>query len=124
MYSNGLLSKTSNYQTKGGKQGPQGLPGVGFKITPSGDYDIQNKKLVNVDDPVNLKDATNWGTAKTHFLNLDGSTHMTGDLDLRGNKLILPGEIDMNRKLITNMDTDENQDLSAVNMATLKKFNE
>ena len=26
----------------------------------------------------------------------------------------------MNRKLITNLDTDQNQDLSAVNMATLK----
>ena len=26
----------------------------------------------------------------------------------------------MNRKLITNLDTDQNQDLSAVNMITLK----
>ena len=45
---------------------------------------------------------------------------MTGDLDMRGNKIILPGEIDMNQKLITNLDTDQNQDLSAVNMVTLK----
>ena len=45
---------------------------------------------------------------------------MVGDLDLRGNKIILPGEIQMDRKLITNLDTDENQDLSAVNMITLK----
>ena len=45
---------------------------------------------------------------------------MTGDLDMRGNKTILPGEIDMNRKLITNLDTDQNQDLSTVNMVTLK----
>ena len=51
---------------------------------------------------------------------LDGTTHMVGDLDLRGNKIILPGEIQMDRKLITNLDTDENQDLSAVNMITLK----
>ena len=28
----------------------------------------------------------------------------------------------MNRKLITNLDTDEDNDLSAVNMITLKKF--
>ena len=118
-YSNALLSESRSYQTMG-EQGPQGLPGVGFKFTPSGDYDMQNKKLVNVHNPVNLKDALNWGTAKTHFLKLDGSTHMTGDLDLRGNKLILPGEIDMDRKLITNMDTDENNDLCAVNMITLK----
>ena len=39
---------------------------------------------------------------------------------MRGNKIILPGEIDMNRKLITNLDTVQNQDLSAVNMVTLK----
>ena len=51
---------------------------------------------------------------------LDGTTHMVGDLDLRGNKIILPGEIQMDQKLITNLDTDENQDLSAVNMITLK----
>ena len=41
-------------------------------------------------------------------------------MDLRGNKIILPGEIDMDQKLITNLDTNENQDLSAVNMITLK----
>ena len=57
---------------------------------------------------------------KTDVLLLDGTTHMVGDLDLRGNKIILPGEIQMDRKLITNLDTDENQDLSAVNMITLK----
>ena len=56
----------------------------------------------------------------TSVLLLDGKNHMTGDLDLRGNKIILPGEIDMDRKLITNLATDQNQDLSAVNMVTLK----
>ena len=45
---------------------------------------------------------------------------MTGYLDLRGNKIISPSEIDMDRKLIVNLDTDSNQDLSAVNMTTLK----
>ena len=59
---------------------------------------------------------------KADSLQVDGSSHMTGDLDLRGNKLILPGEINMNRKLITNLDVDEDNDLSAVNMITLKKF--
>ena len=59
---------------------------------------------------------------KADSLQIDGSSHMTGDLDLRGQKLINPGEIEMNRKLITNLNTDENNDLSAVNMITLKKF--
>ena len=59
---------------------------------------------------------------KADSLQVDGSSHMTGDLDLRGQKLINPGEIEMNRKLITNLGTDEDNDLSAVNMITLKKF--
>ena len=45
---------------------------------------------------------------------------MAGDLNLNGKKLIFPGEIDMDRKLITNLDTKVDDDLLAVNMITLK----
>ena len=126
-YSNGLLSDQS-YQTVN-KYVQRGLPGVGFKLTVMGDYDMQNKKLVNVDEGENNQDVVNKHQLdvglqtkpnKTDVLLLDGTTHMVGDLDLRGNKIILPGEIQMDQKLITNLDTDENQDLSAVNMITLK----
>ena len=126
-YSNGLLSDQS-YQTAN-KYVQRGLPGVGFKLTDTGDYDMQNKKLVNVDEGENNQDVVNKDQLdvglqtkpnKTDVLLLDGTSHMVGDLDLRGNKIILPGEIQMDRKLITNLDTDENQDLSAVNMITLK----
>ena len=126
-YSNGLLPDQS-YQTVN-KYVQRGLPGVGFKLTVTGDYDMQNKKLVNVDEGENNQDVVNKHQLdvglqtkpnKTDVLLLDGTTHMVGDLDLRGNKIILPGEIQMDQKLITNLDTDENQDLSAVNMITLK----
>ena len=126
-YSNGLLSDQS-YQTVN-KYVQRGLPGVGFKLTVMGDYDMQNKKIVNVDEGENNQDVVNKHQLdvglqtkpnKTDVLLLDGTTHMVGDLDLRGNKIILPGEIQMDQKLITNLDTDENQDLSAVNMITLK----
>ena len=126
-YSNGLLSYQS-YQIAN-KYVQRGLPGVGFKLTDMGDYDMQNKKLVNVDEGENNQDVVNKHQLdvglqtkpnKTDVLLLDGTTHMVGDLDLRGNKIILPGEIQMDQKLITNLDTDENQDLSAVNMITLK----
>ena len=126
-YSNGLLPDQS-YQTVN-KYVQRGLPGVGFKLTVTGDYDMQNKKLTNVDEGDNNQDVVNKHQLdvglqtkpnKTDVLLLDGTTHMVGDLDLRGNKIILPGEIQMDRKLITNLDTDENQDLSAVNMITLK----
>ena len=126
-YSNGLLSDQS-YQTEN-KYEQRASHAIGFKLTDTGDYDMQNKKLVNVDEGENNQDVVNKHQLdvglqtkpnKTDVLLLDGTSHMVGDLDLRGNKIILPGEIQMDRKLITNLDTDENQDLSAVNMITLK----
>ena len=103
---------------------------TGFKLDKNNNYDMQQKRLANLAEAVDAADAITKhqmevGLANkvdsTSVLLLDGRNHMTGDLDMRGNKIILPGEINMNRKLITNLDTDQNQDLSAVNMATLKQ---
>ena len=122
-------SSSSDTTVNTGERGTVGRPGIGFKLTDMGDYDMQNKKLVNVDEGENNQDVVNKNQLdvglqtkpnKIDVLLLDGTTHMVGDLDLRGNKIILPGEIQMDQKLITNLDTDENQDLSAVNMITLK----
>ena len=108
----------------------------GLKLDANNNYDIEGKRLANVGQGIDADDAvvmhqmasldtgleTKLSQLKADSLQVDGSSHMTGDLDLRGQKLILPGEINMNRKLITNLGTDENNDLSAVNMITLKKF--
>ena len=56
-YSNGLLPDQS-YQTAN-KYGQRGLPGVGFKLMVTGDYDMQNKKLTNVKSGTDLNDAVN-----------------------------------------------------------------
>ena len=56
-YSNGLLSDQS-YQTVN-KYVQRGLPGVGFKLTVTGDYDVQNKKLTNVKSGTDSNDAVN-----------------------------------------------------------------
>ena len=56
-YSNGLLPVQS-YQTAN-KYGLRGLPGIGFKLTDLGDYDIQNKKLTNVKSGTDFNDAVN-----------------------------------------------------------------
>ena len=102
---------------------------TGFKLDKNNNYDIQQKRFANVGEGVDGGDAVTKhqmevGLATkpdpTEVLLLDGRNHMTGDLDLRGNKIIFPGGVDMDRKLITNLDTDPNQDLSAVNMVTLK----
>ena len=103
---------------------------TGFKLDKNNNYDMQQKRLANLAEAVDAADAITKhqmevGLAskadQTNVLLLDGRNHMTGDLDMRGNKIIFPGEINMNRKLITNLDTDQNQDLSAVNMTTLKQ---
>ena len=52
-YSNGLLHSSLSIKT------PQrGLPGVGFELTDDGNYDIDGKRLTNVAEPVDGKDAT------------------------------------------------------------------
>ena len=98
-------------------------------ISSFNNYDIQQKRLANVGEGVDNDDAVTKHQMEvglstkpdpTDVLLLDGRNHMTGDLDLRGNKIIFPSEIDMDRKLIVNLDVDPNQDLSAVNMITLK----
>ena len=108
----------------------------GLKLDVNNNYDIEGKRLANVGQGVEADDAvvmhqmasldtgleTKLAQLKADSLQVDGSSHMTGDLDLRGQKLINPGEIEMNRKLITNLGTDEDNDLSAVNMITLKKY--
>ena len=90
---------------------------TGLKLDANNNYDIQQKRLANVGEGVEGSDAITKhqmevGLATkpdpTSVLLLDGRNHMTGDLDLRGNKIILPGEIDMDRKLITNLATDPN----------------
>ena len=56
-YSNGLLPDQS-YQTAN-KYVQRGLPGIGFKLTDMGDYDMQNKKLTNVKSGTDSNDAVN-----------------------------------------------------------------
>ena len=56
-YSNGLLSDQS-YQTAN-KYVQRGLPGIGFKLTDMGDYDMQNKKVTNVKSGTDSNDAVN-----------------------------------------------------------------
>ena len=72
-YSNGLLSDQSY---KSANKYVQGLPGVGFKLSDTGDYDMQNKKLVNVKNGVNGSDAVTKSLLDTKTSLLDGArTH-------------------------------------------------
>ena len=103
-------------QSVGGK-GTRGPAGAGFKLTSDGDFDLENKKLTNVANATGGNEAVTKNQLdvkpdSASVLLLNGQNHMTGDLDLRGNKLLLTGEINMNRKLIKNLDVDKTDDLS------------
>ena len=126
----GLLNNIQRFKTFDIREYIRNFPSqTGLKLDSNNNYDIQQKRLANVGEGVDGGDAvtehqmeTGLATKPdpTEVLLLDGRNHMTGDLDLRGNIIIFPGGVDMDRKLITNLDTDSNQDLSAVNMVTLK----
>ena len=49
-YSNGILE--SDEKGGSGERGEQGLPGIGFKLTDDGNFDIDGKRLTDVSRPV------------------------------------------------------------------------
>ena len=90
-YTNGILNHDDSQGL--GKIGSRGLPGIGFKLDANNDYDMQNKKLVNVKQGTNNNDVVTKSQldseiAKipsvdtTQFVSKSGST-MTGDLILQ-----------------------------------------
>ena len=54
-YSNGLLS-SNNYHSSSSYHSVA-TAGVGFKLTSDGDYDMDTKKLTNLDEGVDSDDA-------------------------------------------------------------------
>ena len=53
--------------------GTVGRPGIGFKLTDTGDYDMQNKKLVNVKSGMDSNDAANKSQLDSSTVLLQGS---------------------------------------------------
>ena len=70
------------------------LPGVGFKLTDDGNYDIDGKRLTNVGEPTGDGDATTKKYVDQNKLNKsdvilrDGSQNTTGNLDLNGKRIV------------------------------------
>lgn len=56
----------------GGKRGPPGPPGEGFKRTIAGHYDLEHKKLCNVGDAEEDFDAVSLKILKAHVDKLRG----------------------------------------------------
>ena len=83
-----------------------GLPGIGFKLTDDGNYDIYGKRLTNVSQPTDGSDGTTKAYVDTENskqniaiadkaskndlntkLNIDGSKSMTGNLNMNNKKI-------------------------------------
>ena len=86
---NGVL----NFNHFMNSRGLRGLPGIGFKLDANNDYDMQNKKLVNVKQGINNNDVVTKsqldseiakipGVDTTQFVKKTGAT-MIGDLILQ-----------------------------------------
>ena len=77
-YSNGLLPSESSSTTSPRR----GLPGVGFKLTDDGNYDIDGKRLTNVSQPIDARDVATKAYIDGNKLDVilrDGSQNMTGN---------------------------------------------
>ena len=80
-YSNGILSGSTS--GGGGKDGKDGLPGVGFKLTADGDFNMDGKKLTNASAGSNSSDVV----VKSQLATKADKT-MTENLDMNGNSIL------------------------------------
>ena len=108
-YMNKAKPKVGQFGGVAGPPGPTGLPGpsgppgpagTGFTLSATGNFDLQSKKLENVSAATNGSDAV----VKSQVFVADGN-----------------GNLEMDRKQIKNLTTDESVASCAVNMATLRK---
>ena len=71
-YSNGLLSSS----TASLQRGLPGLPGIGFKLTDDGDFDIDGKRLTNLADSTDDSDAVSLKVLKEYTKDHSKNYHL------------------------------------------------
>ncbi|GIY07046.1 uncharacterized protein CDAR_215251 [Caerostris darwini] len=115
------------------KEGPIGPPGIGFKLTDNGNYDMEKKKLKNVDEPVDISDVATKSYVDSNKIELKSdivklqkrslihSEH--GDFDAR-NKIIGNVKDPINNLNVVNKQYLENNalTLSQKNTIPIEKF--
>ena len=87
-YTNGILNHVDSQG-----QGQRGLPGIGFKLDSNNDYDMQNKKLVNVKQGTNNNDVVTKSYLDSEIANIpsvDTSQFMLKAGDTMTGSLIVP----------------------------------
>lgn len=70
------------------KRPERGPKGEGFKLTPEGDYDIQNKRLCFLDNPVENQDGVNLKTLQTGLFKCMQLSQIDGDFDAQMKRVV------------------------------------
>ena len=126
---NGDLTDTESDNSRG----PRGLPGVGFELDRDGNYSLKNKKLTNVKTPTATHDAatkkyiddeigkSNSGHTSnlSDYLKKDGSTLLTGDLNVGRNKIVNIAEPSHDHEVANKKYVDD--ELNAVDLSVYLK---
>ena len=132
-YSNGQLETSSG--TGQGERGEPGLPGIGFNLTDDGNFDLDNKRLTDVADPVDDGDAATKKYVDDHISSDAASKKYVDDENARqdiainskaeGDRVLLldgsksmMGNLQMGSKRITDL-ADGIDDEDAVNYSQL-----
>ena len=88
-YSNGLLPST----TSSTNEPQRGLPGIGFKLTADGNFDLDNKQIKNLSGGTDKSDAVNYGQLLQHSENYQNNYHLQQSFKFYinfGNESIVP----------------------------------
>ncbi|GIY65915.1 uncharacterized protein CDAR_317371 [Caerostris darwini] len=99
------------------KKGPRGSPGIGFKLTDDGNYDMEKKKLKNVDEPVDISDVATKSYVDSNKIELKSDI-----VKLQKRSLIHSehGDFDARNKIIGNV-RDPINNLNVVNKQFFEK---
>ena len=116
------MEKYVNDNKQAGPRGPAGSAGVGFSLTPGGDYDMKNKKLVNCADATANKDAVNKQQMETYVNNnKQAGPRGPAGKDGVGFSLTKDGDYDMKSKKLVNC-ADGTADKDAINKKQMTEY--
>ena len=94
-------------------KGVQGAPGVGFNLTSDGNYDMNGKKLTNIGEPTDYKDAaskkyvdTHSGGGKTSLITVDSNIDMKSQFSITKLKTPTDNDDAANKKYVDDSKTD------------------
>ena len=100
---------------------------LGKKLDKDNTIDMKNKSIINLNLPTNPRDATcvefvNYRLSETqkNYLKLDGTTSMSGDLNLNNNKIVNLQTDSKNSKSAVNVELMENEITDLRNLVTQK----